>query len=144
MLIAQVKLPVAIPQDDFIKLASVFDCIEKDVGKRAYEHKEYDDVVTINVMDDDEYYKDECEERDGNYFYDGQEVSSYYVHERPTTTYTVLKERKVILDVDKFYTVVQSVGMEILKCIPIDMSEYDARINKLENMINTLIGGTKK
>ena len=144
MLIAQVKLPVAIPQDDFIKLASVFSCIEKDVGKRVYENKDYNGSIVIEVMDDDEYYKDECEKKGGTYFHDGQEISSYYVHERPTTEYTVLKERKVILDVDKFYTVVQSVGMEILKCIPIDMSEYDNRINKLENMINTLIGGTKK
>ena len=144
MLIAQVKLPIAIPQDDFIKLASVFGCIEKDVGKRVYENKDYDGSIIIEIMDDDEYYRDECEERDGNYFHNGQEITRYRVHKRPTIEYTVLKERKVILDVDKFYTVVQSVGMEILKCIPIDMSEYDDRINKLENMINTLIGGTKK
>lgn len=143
MLIAQVKLPVAIERGIFDKLSKEFECIKEEPGKRVYESKVYDydsaNKIEVCLMSSNNVYEDECEKTaDGGYTKDGQGIESYYVCKRPTTDYVVLKDRLVILDVEKFYSFTSQVGLEIVRHIPITVPNSFESYKLLEKTISDL------
>lgn len=144
MLIAQVKLPMALERDVFNKLSKEFGCIKEATKEKVYEDEVYN-YETSNyeteavIMGSTDYYKDECVLADGHYYNDGKEIDSYYVHDRPTKDYAVVKDRVVILDVDRFYSIVSEVSINIIKAIPIKEYSLDNAIKTLTEKIDMLV-----
>ncbi len=151
MLIAEVKLPVAIKRDMFIKLREEFQCIQENKGLRVYEDVTYDvalgkSIKCVTVMDEGEFYIDECEEKEGEYYRDGDKLSKYKVHRRPTSDYAVLEDAVVFLDVDKFYKIASNdIRIEIIRIIPVDVQnnfemykKFNRVIEDITNKIDTI------
>ena len=124
MVIALIKLPVALERETFNLLASKFDCIKEAKGKRVYEEINYEptiggEEVRIYEMPDSHYYEDECHLENGKYYVDSNEIDKYYVHKYPTKDYAVLKERVVMVDLEDFYSVVSDVSVLVIRVINI-------------------------
>ena len=144
MLVAKVKLPVAIKRDMFTKLSEEFQCIQENKDSRVYDDTTYDyaldkSIECVTVMNKNEFYIDECEKKDGEYYRDGDKLSKYSVHKRPINDYAVLKDVVVFLDVDKFYKIASNdIRIEIIRVIPVDVPDNFEMYQKFNQVIENI------
>lgn len=103
MIIALIELPVAIPKKTFNKLVDYYGDIDFTPNVRVYESKFGIKTEPI-FMREDEVYKDEI----------SADVSCY-VYNRPDKEYVGIKDRYMLVDLEKFYSLVPDMSVTIIK-----------------------------